>query len=277
VILNKKIVKNADPSIIFFYYWRSKIKTIFDKATIIVDKYVNNLHEYQQFCFREFSYSITNGFLFSPETAYFTQFIILMLKPYIYKNQLEAGCDEAGRGCLAGPVFAAAVILPRNYKNEILNDSKKLTEKKRLLLRDDIIRSALAWNVASVDNVEIDEINILRASIKAMHLALEGLAKQPEFILVDGNRFFPYKALKHKTIIRGDGIYMSIAAASVLAKTFRDEFMEKIHSEYPVYGWKNNKGYTTRDHRNAIVKHGISPYHRKSFSLTNTQMTFDFS
>ncbi len=199
-----------------------------------------------------------------------------MLKPYLYKNHVEAGCDEAGRGCLAGPVFAAAVILPRNYKNETLNDSKKLSEKKRLLLRDEIIKSAIAWNVASIDNNEIDEINILRASIKAMHLALAGLARQPDFILVDGNRFFPYRTVKYKTIIRGDGIYMSIAAASVLAKTFRDEFMEKIHSGFPEYGWKNNKGYPTRDHRNAIVKHGISPWHRKSFSLTDTQMTFDF-
>jgi ribonuclease HII len=199
-----------------------------------------------------------------------------VLKSYLYNNLVEAGCDEAGRGCLAGPVVAAAVILPKNYRNPVLNDSKKLTAKQRFSLKDEIIRSAVAWNVAFIDNSEIDKLNILRASIKAMHLAIEGLEKQPEFLLIDGNIFFPYRNIKHKTIVRGDGIYLSIAAASILAKTFRDEYMEKIHNVFPVYCWDRNKGYPTSFHRKAIMKHGITPYHRKSFHLFNSQMTFDF-
>jgi ribonuclease HII len=199
-----------------------------------------------------------------------------MLKSYLYRNLIEAGCDEAGRGCLAGPVFAAAVILPKNYKHPVLNDSKKLTARQRSELRDEIINSAIAWKVAFVDNAGIDEINILRASIKAMHKAVDGLEKRPQFLLIDGNRFFPYKDLKYKTIIRGDGLYFSIAAASVLAKTFRDEYMEKIHNEYPAYGWNRNKGYPTPYHREALLRYGLTPYHRKSFSLFNTQLAFDF-
>ncbi len=199
-----------------------------------------------------------------------------MLKSYLYRNLIEAGCDEAGRGCLAGPVFAAAVILPKNYRHPVLNDSKKLSAKQRFELRDEIINSAIAWKVALVDNAEIDEINILRASIKAMHLAVDGLDKPPQFLLIDGNRFFPYKNLKHKTIIRGDGLFFSIAAASVLAKTFRDEYMEKIHFEYPEYGWNRNKGYPTSLHREALLRHGLTPYHRRSFSLFNTQLAIDF-
>jgi ribonuclease HII len=202
--------------------------------------------------------------------------ISAMLRSFLYHNLIEAGCDEAGRGCLAGPVVAAAVILPKNYKHPVLNDSKKLTPKQRLELKDEIINSAIAWKVAFVGNNEIDEMNILRASIKAMHLAVEGLKKQPQFLLIDGNRFFPYKEIKYKTIVKGDGLFFSIAAASVLAKTFRDEYMEKIHNEYPVYGWNRNKGYPTSFHREALLKHGISPYHRKSFSLFNTQLTIDF-
>ena len=199
-----------------------------------------------------------------------------MLKSYLYRNLIEAGCDEAGRGCLAGPVFAAAVILPKNYKHPVLNDSKKLTARQRSELRDEIINSAIAWKVAFVDNAGIDEINILRASIKAMHKAVDGLEKRPQFLLIDGNRFFPYKDLKYKTIIRGDGLYFSIAAASVLAKTFRDEYMEKIHNEYPAYGWNRNKGYPTPYHREALLRYGLTPYHRKSFSLFNTQLAIDF-
>jgi ribonuclease HII len=199
-----------------------------------------------------------------------------MLKSYLYNNQTEAGCDEAGRGCLAGPVVAAAVILPKNYKHPVLNDSKKLTVNQRNLLRVEIINSAIAWNVAFVDNNEIDKLNILRASIKAMHLAIDGLSKKPQFLLIDGNTFFPYKDIKHKTIIKGDGLYFSIAAASVLAKTFRDEFMEKIHNEHPEYGWNRNKGYATAFHRNAIRKFGITSFHRKSFTLYDTQFTIDF-
>jgi len=199
-----------------------------------------------------------------------------MLKSFLYHNLSEAGCDEAGRGCLAGPVFAAAVILPKNYKHPVLNDSKKLTARQRGILKEVIMSAAVAWSVASVDNNEIDEMNILRASIKAMHLALDSLQKMPQFILVDGNRFFPYKNIRHETIIKGDGLYFSIAAASVLAKTFRDEYMDKIHSEYPDYGWDRNKGYATSYHREAILKYGVTPYHRKSFSLYDRQLSIDF-
>jgi ribonuclease HII len=199
-----------------------------------------------------------------------------MLKSYLYRNLTEAGCDEAGRGCLAGPVVAAAVILPKNFKHPVLNDSKKLTQKQRALLKDEIMNSAIAWKVAFVDNIEIDEMNILRASIKAMHIAVEALETKPQFLLIDGNRFYPYKGIKFKTIIKGDGLFFSIAAASVLAKTFRDEFMEKIDNEFPEYGWKKNKGYPTSFHRAAILKHGITSYHRKTFNLFDTQMKFDF-
>jgi len=199
-----------------------------------------------------------------------------MLKPYLYHNLTEAGCDEAGRGCLAGPVVAAAVIMPKYYEHPVLDDSKKLTPKQRALLKEEIMKSAIAWNVAFIDNMEIDKINILRASIKAMHLAIDGLSIKPEFLLIDGNSFFPYKNIKHKTIIKGDGLFFPIAAASVLAKTFRDEFMEKIHCDYPDYGWNRNKGYATALHRKSILEHGITPYHRKSFALYNTQMTFAF-
>jgi len=199
-----------------------------------------------------------------------------MLKSFLYHNLIEAGCDEAGRGCLAGPVVAAAVILPKNYKHPVLNDSKKLTARQRVELKDEIIDSAIAWKVAFIGNSEIDEMNILRASIKAMHIAVEGLGKQPQFLLIDGNRFIPYKEIKYKTIVKGDSLFFPIAAASVLAKTFRDEYMEKIHEEYPAYGWKRNKGYPTSFHREALLKYGISPYHRKSFSLFNTQLTIDF-
>jgi len=199
-----------------------------------------------------------------------------MLRSFLYHNLIEAGCDEAGRGCLAGPVVAAAVILPKNFKHDILNDSKKLTAKQRDKLKEEIIESAIAWNVAFVGNEEIDEINILRASIKAMHIAIDGLKKMPQFLLIDGNRFFPYKELQHKTIVKGDSLFFPIAAASVLAKTFRDEYMDKIHNEYPAYGWNRNKGYPTHFHREAIVRNGITPYHRRSFALTNTQLTLEF-
>jgi ribonuclease HII len=194
----------------------------------------------------------------------------------MYHNLTEAGCDEAGRGCLAGPVVAAAVILPKNFRHEVLNDSKKLSPKQRYALRDEIINTAIAWNVAFVDNIEIDEMNILRASFRAMHIAIEGLRKEPQFLLIDGNRFIQYKSIKHSTVIKGDSIYFSIAAASVLAKTWRDDYMNKIHEEFPQYGWDRNKGYPTVFHRAAILKYGITPYHRKSFSLLDTQMSFEF-
>jgi ribonuclease HII len=199
-----------------------------------------------------------------------------MLKSFLYHNLIEAGCDEAGRGSLAGPVVAAAVILPKMYKHPVLNDSKKLSAKQRTALREEIISSAIDWKVAFIDNNEIDELNILRASIKAMHLAIEGLKNEPEFLLIDGNRFYPYKKISHQTIVKGDGLYYSIAAASILAKTFRDEYMEKIHSEFPDYDWARNKGYPTLNHRIAIMKHGVTPYHRRSFHLFDTQMSFDF-
>jgi ribonuclease HII len=199
-----------------------------------------------------------------------------MLKSFLYHNLTEAGCDEAGRGCLAGPVVAAAVILPKNYKHPVLNDSKKLSAKQRAILRDEIIGSAISYNVAFIDNVQIDEMNILRASIKAMHIAIEGLSKVPQFLLIDGNRFYPYKNIEYKTIIKGDGIFLSIAAASVLAKTFRDDYMEKIHSEFPEYGWSKNKGYPTAYHRSAIMKYGITHYHRKSFALFDSQLKLEF-
>jgi len=201
---------------------------------------------------------------------------IKMLKSYLYHNLIEAGCDEAGRGCLAGPVVAAAVILPKNYKHPVLNDSKQLTAKQRYKLRDEILSSAIASKVAFVDNNDIDVMNILRASIKAMHIAIEGLEKIPQFLLIDGNRFYAYKDIGHQTIIKGDGLYFSIAAASILAKTFRDDFMEKIHNDFPEYGWNKNKGYPTAFHRAAIMKFGITPYHRKSFTLFDSQLKFEY-
>ena len=188
----------------------------------------------------------------------------------------EAGCDEAGRGCLAGPVFAAAVILPSDFSNDKLNDSKQLTEKQRHQLRDVIMREAAAYAVAKLDAEKIDEINILNASIASMHLALDQLTVRPEFIIVDGNRFRKYHDVPHQTIVKGDGKYLSIAAASVLAKTFRDDFMKQIDKEFPQYNWAKNKGYPTADHRAAIAKYGATPYHRRSFRLLDQQLSFDF-
>jgi len=198
-----------------------------------------------------------------------------MLKTFYRENQVEAGCDEAGRGCLAGPVVAAAVILPSNFYNEEINDSKKLSAKKRNRLRTLIEKEAVAYSVALVDASTIDSINILNASILAMHKALDGLQLKPEFVLVDGNRFKKYADIPHLCIVKGDGIYASIAAASILAKTYRDELMENLNHDYPVYGWTKNKGYPTLVHRMAIEQNGISPYHRKSFSLTNRQLKFN--
>lgn len=190
-----------------------------------------------------------------------------MLKAFHTKDLVEAGCDEAGRGCLSGPVFAAAVILPSRYKNKMLDDSKKLNEKKRLLLRDEILRDALSYSVGVVSHTEIDEINILNASFLAMHRAIDGLSEKPNQLLIDGNRFKKYKDIPHHCIVKGDGKFMSIAAASILAKTYRDDFMEKIDKEFPAYGWKVNKGYPTLAHRKAIREFGPSKYHRMSFAL----------
>ena len=195
-----------------------------------------------------------------------------MLQSYLYKTKLEAGVDEAGRGCYAGPVFAAAVILPKDFHHPLLNDSKQLTEKERDLLRPVIEKESISFAVASVCNNEIDVINILQASFKAMHIALENLPKTPQLILVDGNRFRPFGEIKYKCIIKGDGIYASIAAASVLAKTYRDEYMHQLHREYEFYGWQNNKGYGTPEHRKAIKENGLCKYHRKSFNILPPQI-----
>lgn len=190
-----------------------------------------------------------------------------MLKSYFKKGVVEAGCDEAGRGCLAGPVFAASVILPPNYKNKILDDSKKLNEKKRMLLREQIMQDAIDYKIAMVDHLEIDEINILNASFLGMHRAVEQLQTKPELLLIDGNRFKKHATIPHECVIKGDGKFMSIAAASILAKTSRDEFMEKIHGEFPAYSWNINKGYPTKAHRDAIREFGPTSYHRMSFTL----------
>lgn len=200
-----------------------------------------------------------------------------MLKSHYYENLVEAGCDEAGRGCLAGSVYAAAVILPPDYENDLLNDSKKLTTKKRYALREVIQRDALAWAVGIVTPEEIDKINILNASFLAMHRALDQLSLRPEAVIVDGNRFKPYQDLPFTTIVKGDGKYLSIAAASVLAKTYRDDYMLNLAKEYPQYDWQSNMGYPTKKHRQAIRDHGITPYHRKSYNLLGDgQLSFDF-
>ncbi len=200
-----------------------------------------------------------------------------MLLPFLNKDVIEAGCDEAGRGCLAGSVYAAAVILPPDYQNERLNDSKQLSEKARYELRKEIERDALAWAVGIVSPEEIDKINILRASILAMHRALDQLKITPQEIIIDGNRFHKYKDIHHTTIVKGDGKYLSIAAASVLAKTYRDDYMKKLHEEYPFYGWDHNAGYPTKEHREGIRRQGISPFHRKSYNLLgDTQLSLNF-
>jgi ribonuclease HII len=199
-----------------------------------------------------------------------------VLKPYHKERKVEAGCDEAGRGCFAGPVCAAAVILPKNFYHPELNDSKQLTPEQRERLRTYIEKEALYYAIAMVDNDEIDTINILRASFKAMHLALEQLPIEPALILVDGNRFTAWKNIKHECIIKGDGIYASIAAASVLAKTCRDRYMCELHEEFPQYNWAQNKGYGTPEHRRAIEEHGLCKYHRKSFNILSAQLEIDF-
>ena len=200
-----------------------------------------------------------------------------MLASHFYEGKIEAGCDEAGRGCLAGSVYAAAVILPDGYQNELLNDSKQLSEKKRYQLREIIERDAVAWAVGIVTPEEIDQINILNASILAMHRALDQLKVRPEAIIVDGNRFKAYQNLPHTTIVKGDGKYLAIAAASILAKTYRDDYMNQLAEEYPQYDWLSNKGYPTKKHREAIKQFGITPYHRKSYNLLGDgQLTLDF-
>lgn len=200
-----------------------------------------------------------------------------MLASHFYEGLVEAGCDEAGRGCLAGSVYAGAVIFPPDYENDALNDSKQLSERRRNELREVIKRDAVAWAVGIVTPDEIDKMNILNASILAMHRALNGLAVRPEAVIVDGNRFKPYHDLPHTTIIKGDGKYLSIAAASILAKTFRDDYMASLAAEYPQYDWQSNKGYPTKKHREAIRLHGITPYHRRSYNLLGDgQLSFDF-
>ena len=200
-----------------------------------------------------------------------------MLLPYLNKDLIEAGCDEAGRGCLAGAVYAAAVILPKDFHNDLLNDSKQLTERQRYALREVIEREAIAWAIGIVSPQEIDKINILNASILAMHRAVDGLKVRPEALIIDGNRFKPYQNLPHTTVVKGDGKYLSIAAASILAKTYRDNYMNKLHEEFPHYDWKGNKGYPTKKHREGIRLHGTTPYHRMSFNLLGDgQLKLDF-
>ena len=200
-----------------------------------------------------------------------------MLENHYYEGLVEAGCDEAGRGCLAGSVYAAAVILPVDYRNELLDDSKKLTDRRRRQLREVIERDAVAWAVGVVTPEEIDRINILNASILAMHRALDALKVRPEAVIVDGNRFKPYGNLPSATIVKGDGKYMSIAAASILAKTYRDDYMDALAEEYPQYDWKGNKGYPTKKHREAIRLHGVTPYHRMSYNLLGSrELELDF-
>ena len=195
-----------------------------------------------------------------------------MLLPYKTAGCVEAGCDEAGRGCLAGAVYAAAVILPRDFRNEVLNDSKQLTEKQRYDLRPVIEKEAVAWAVGIVSPEEIDRINILKASFLAMHRAIDALAVRPEALLIDGNRFTPYAGIPHSCEVKGDGRFLSIAAASVLAKTYRDDYMLRLHEEYPQYGWNENKGYPTRAHRDAIRQYGATPYHRQTFRLLDDSL-----
>jgi ribonuclease HII len=199
-----------------------------------------------------------------------------LLKRFLEAHKLEAGCDEAGRGCLAGPVTAAAVILPADYANSLLNDSKKLSAKNRDQLRKEIEDVALSYAVAFIDNQRIDEVNILKASILGMHEALDSLELKPNHILVDGNKFYKYKDIPHDCIVKGDGKYLAIAAASILAKTYRDEYMEDLHRSFSHYGWDKNKGYPTKHHREAIREHGLTDYHRRSFQLINTQLEIDF-
>jgi len=195
-----------------------------------------------------------------------------LLLPFYHSKFIEAGLDEAGRGCFAGPVFAAAVILPKDFTHPLLNDSKQMTKEDRDILRPIIEKESISYAVSRIDNDEIDEINILQASFKAMHLALNKLKSKPEYLLIDGNRFKKYKKLPHQCIIKGDGLYTSIAAASVLAKTYRDQYMTKIHRKYKMYDWKSNKGYGTPDHRAAIEKHGLCEYHRKSFNILSASL-----
>lgn len=198
------------------------------------------------------------------------------LLSYLNADRVEAGIDEAGRGCFAGPVFAAAVILPKDFFHPLLNDSKQTKEADRYTLREVIKKEAIAWAVASVDNDIIDSINILQATYNAMHLAVDKLKRKPKFLLIDGNRFRPYPKIKHECIIQGDGLYASIAAASILAKTYRDDYMIKLHDEHPHYKWNTNKGYGTPEHRAAIAEHGLCPYHRHSFNILSAQMELEF-
>lgn len=198
------------------------------------------------------------------------------LKSHYKENTIEAGCDEVGRGCIAGPVFAAAVILPQNFNHSLLNDSKILNEDNRKVLREEIKKLAISWAVEYIDNSTIDKLNILRASILAMHKAIDSLNINPRFLIIDGNRFIKYKSVDHKCIVKGDSKYFSIAAASILAKTYRDDYMKKIHEEFNKYGWNNNKGYATKQHREAINRFGLTPYHRKSFRILNNQLKIKF-
>ena len=229
-------------------------------VTVLQGKVTENKYQYNLYS------SLTTDDFF-----YICAFILLMLESFLSESRTEAGCDEAGRGCYAGPVFAAAAILPKGFYHPLLNDSKKVKEKDRDILRIYIEENALAYAVAMVTSEEIDQINILRASFKAMHLAIAQLKIQPDFLLIDGNRFDKHPSIPHQCIIKGDGKFMSIAAASILAKTYRDEYMRKLDADFPMYNWKKNKGYGTLDHRKAIAEHGLCVYHRKSYNIQPTQ------
>lgn len=201
----------------------------------------------------------------------------MALKSYYKENVVECGCDEAGRGCLAGPVFAAAVVLPFGYENDKIKDSKKISEKNRYLLRDEIENVALSYSVAQLNNIEVDKINIFKAAMKSMHMAVDGLSVKPELLLIDGNLFIKHSEIPHVCIVKGDDKFYSIAAASILAKTYRDDYMKNLHDEYPQYNWAKNKGYGTKEHCLAIEEHGITKYHRKSFKIADKQLAIDFN
>lgn len=252
-----------------------RIPVFYNLAIIVLTK-LNHLIDYLYICYVKYSLNI---FLFIFLTINHICIINIekkMLQNNLKPDQLEAGCDEAGRGCLAGPVFAAAVILPNDFDCDLLNDSKQVKEKDRYLLRFVIEEKSLAWAVGIVDHQKIDEINILNASFLAMHKAIDQLNIRPEHLLIDGNRFKKYKEIQHTCIVKGDSKFLSIAAASILAKTYRDDYMMELHDKYPLYGWNRNKGYPTKQHREAIKLHGITPYHRQSFSLYEKQLSLDF-
>jgi len=264
----------GDKLTIIYAYWshQRKIPTMNTMTSLLSKKYNFRTMFNIKGCF--FSASFFYSLIFVRFLSYNKT---IMLLPYLNGDTIEAGCDEAGRGCLAGSVYAAAVILPQDFRNELLNDSKQLTEKQRYTLREVIEKEAVAWAVGVVSPEEVDEINILNASFLAMHRAIDQLKVRPEHLLIDGNRFKKYLEIPHTTVVKGDGKYLSIAAASILAKTYRDDYMNRLHQEFPYYDWDHNKGYPTKKHRAAIAEHGVSPYHRMTFNLLGDgQLSLEF-